>query len=254
MSAATATATSVVRGCGEIIASGVYLNQEEKQFYLANCLPVSDPTSVVVVTASGATPVITAPAPPVDIEGRIDFIGAVWAAESIPVAYCVNAANPPIGTNGEPILKPAQFSTLVQDAFRTWESIGEAGISFAYLGLCSSDPWDRSDGVNTVGWGWLFESAIGVTFPTGTHGKFVRQDAFGQLYEMDIVIDVRYGQSFDDPSVYLSGELQHILLHEAGHFIGLGHATEPCSVMRPAGIGSGLCWVDIAATAALYPN
>lgn len=252
-SAPDPTATPVVRSCEVILESGVYASQAEKQFYLGNCLRDVEPTTVAV-SGNGSPPVIVPPAPPADINGRIDFIGAIWAAASIPVTYCVNPANPPIGSSGDPILSPDHLVALVQEAFQTWESIPQSSITFAYQGLCPSDPWDRSDGVNTVGWGWLFGSAAGVASWNATHGEFLRQDSFGQFYEMDIIVDVRYPQSLDDPSNYLSRELQHILLHEVGHLIGLGHATEPCSVMGPSGIGSGLCWVDVAAAATLYPN
>jgi predicted Zn-dependent protease len=47
--------------------------------------------------------------------------------------------------------------------------------------------------------------------------------------------------------------LPHILLHEAGHFIGLDHSDVPCSVMQPSGIQPGLCQHDIEAASALYP-
>jgi len=104
-----------------------------------------------------------------------------------------------------------------------------------------------------VGWGWLFGSAIGATSVTGTHGKFLRQDTFGHLYEMDIVMDIRFAQSFDDVSYYARTAMPHILVHEVGHFIGLGHSDVSCSVMRPSGVGSAtLCDVDVAGAVELY--
>lgn len=247
------TATPVVRSCEVILDSGVYVSQAEKRFFLENCLPDPDPT-VVADVPDTPPQVIAAPAPPADLEGRIEFIGAIWAESSIPVTYCVNPDNPPIGTGGGPILSPDQFVAAVTEAFQTWESLPESSIRFVYQGICSSDPGDRGDGINTVGWGWLFGQAAGVATWNATHGAFLRQDSYGQIYEMDIIVDVRHPQSLDDPSGYLSEVLQHILLHEVGHLIGLGHATEPCSVMRPSGVGSGLCWVDIAAVATLYPS
>jgi hypothetical protein len=48
--------------------------------------------------------------------------------------------------------------------------------------------------------------------------------------------------------------LPHILLHEAGHFIGLDHSDVPCSVMQPSGIQPGLCQHDIEAGERALPD
>jgi hypothetical protein len=144
------------------------------------------------------------------------------------------------------------FVSLVREAFAIWEAVPTSYISFAYQGTCDTDPFDSRDGVNTVGWGWLFGAAIGLADPSATHGNFQRQ-SLGQLYEMDLVMDTRYGQSFDNPAEYIGRDLPHILLHEVGHFIGLDHSENECSVMYPVGIGEGLCSVDVAGVSALYP-
>jgi hypothetical protein len=186
--------------------------------------------------------------------GAFTFIGAIWADETIPVPYCINPDNGPIASDGSPLVSAERFVSIVRQAFQTWEEVRESYISFSYRGLCRNDPFSNRDGINTVGWGWLFGTAAGLAEPSGSNGHLLRQNALAQLFEMDLIIDVRYAQSFDDPRDYLNRQLPHIVLHEAGHFLGLGHSMDPCSVMLPSGIGSGLCWADIAGAAALYPN
>jgi hypothetical protein len=249
------TAAPAFRSCDEIRAAGTYLSEEERQFFLAQC------TGGAPAPAGGTNAVTSPPAPPssgprpapVERPGDYEFIGAVWPDESIPVRYCVNPANPPIGSDGKPMVSTETFVARVRQAFATWEQIPSSSISFSYQGLCESDPFDGRDGVNTVGWGWLFSGAIGLAHPAATNGQFLHDGNFGQIYEMDIVIDSRYGQSFDFPREYIDVDLPHILLHEVGHFLGLDHSENPCSVMLPSGIGSGLCAVDIEGASALYP-
>ena len=74
------------------------------------------------------------------------------------------------------------------------------------------------------------------------------------MVEADVVIDTRYAQSFDNVKEYLDGVLPGLLIHELGHFIGLEHNNNPCSIMFPTENGvTGLCEVDRDAIRALYP-
>jgi predicted Zn-dependent protease len=74
------------------------------------------------------------------------------------------------------------------------------------------------------------------------------------MIEADVVIDTRYAQSFDDMGKYVDVVLPALLVHELGHFIGLEHTNNPCSIMFPTENGvTELCDVDRDAVRALYP-
>ena len=202
-----------------------------------------------VIVFGGALLLGSAPRP----ANGYEFIGGVWPAEWMPIPYCVNADNIPIGAGDVPVLSPEGFAARVRAAFQTWEDLPDSSITFAYQGFCSNSPWEYSDYVNTIGWDWLWGGVAGLahTGPQGD-GARIRGD-FGQIYEVDVVIDTRLAQSFDDVGYYVDVVLPHILVHEIGHFIGLGHSREACSVMAPSGLKPGLCDDDIQAMRVLYP-
>lgn len=176
-----------------------------------------------------------------------------WAPDQQPVPYCVNAGGIPIGSTGGPIMTPEAFVAKVQTAFSVWTSVPGVKLRVTYTGLCDNDPTDRRDGVNTVGWYRLRGAAIGLLHPSYPAGPAF-QDGRARMIEADIVIDTRYAQSFDDVNEYLDGVLPGLLIHEIGHFIGLEHSSNPCSIMFPKENGvTSLCEVDREAVRALYP-
>jgi hypothetical protein len=181
------------------------------------------------------------------------FIGAVWPDWNLPVPYCVNVNDIPVGTYGTPIMSGEAFAGQVQYAFQQWQDVSGGWISFAYQGYCDNSPWDDRDGVNTVGWASLFENAVGATGPQMSHSKYLRDGTFGEIYESDIIIDTRLAQSYEDPTYFIQVELPHILLHEAGHFAGLDHSEVECATMAPVGLRFGFCQDDIDGIRALYP-
>ena len=71
-------------------------------------------------------------------------IGPTWPLESIPVAYCVNTANPPTLDNGLPPLTDDEFVAIVRQAFQAWEDIPGSFIAFRYDGTCHNDPQSPS--------------------------------------------------------------------------------------------------------------
>ena len=176
-----------------------------------------------------------------------------WAPDQQPVPYCVNAGGIPAGSTGAPIMTAEAFVAAVQKAFTVWTSIPGVHLSVAYNGPCDNDPTDRRDGVNTIGWYKLSGSAIGQLHPSYPAGPAFR-DGHSRMIEADVVVDTRYAQSFDNVNEYLDKVLPGLLVHELGHFIGLEHSKNPCSIMFPTENGvTELCETDRDAARALYP-
>jgi hypothetical protein len=203
---------------------------------------------LVLVLATGGSPSVSG----------YEFIGSVWDSAQMPVPYCVNPWDIPVGSYGEPILSWDEWAGMVQWAFQTWEDASNGHISFDFQGFCDNDPFDNRDGVNTVGWGWLWGTAVGLDDPSSTNGQFLRNEAFGQIFESDIVIDQRFAQSFDDVRPYIDLVLPHVLLHETGHFAGLDHSRDDCSIMAAfigplESITTALCEDDYWGINLLYP-
>jgi hypothetical protein len=176
-----------------------------------------------------------------------------WAPDQQPVPYCVNGSGIPIGSTGAPIMTADAFAAQVQKAFVVWTSIPGVHLKVTYQGFCDSDPTDRRDGVNTIGWFRLRGAAIGLLHPSYPAGPAF-QNGRARMIEADIVIDTRYAQSFDKLSEYVDVVLPGLLVHEIGHFIGLEHNNNPCSIMFPTENGvTELCEVDRDAARAAYP-
>jgi hypothetical protein len=176
-----------------------------------------------------------------------------WAPDQQPVPYCVNASGTPIGNTGAPIMTPEAFAAAVQKAFAVWTSVPGVKLRVTYQGFCDSDPTDRRDGVNTIGWYRLRGAAIGMLHPSYPAGAAF-QNGRARMIEADVIIDARYAQSFDNMSEYIDNVLPGLLIHELGHFIGLEHNNNECSIMFPKENGvTTLCEVDRDAVRALYP-
>jgi hypothetical protein len=176
-----------------------------------------------------------------------------WAPDQQPVPYCVNGSGIPVGSTGEPIMTPEAFAAQVQKAFTVWTSVPGVSLKVTFQGLCDSDPANRRDGINTIGWYRLSGAAIGMLHPSYPAGRAFR-DGRARMIEADVIIDTRYAQSFDNMAEYIDVVLPGLLIHELGHFIGIEHSNNPCSIMWPKENGvTGLCDVDREAVRALYP-
>jgi hypothetical protein len=149
-------------------------------------------------------------------------------------------------------------------AFRTWTSVacpeGPAGIAMTDLGpadcavptydergpnqnlIVLRETWPYNDPNNTLG-------LTTVTFDIDS----------GELYDADLEINASVNLTALDPVPADGYDLASLLTHEAGHFLGLAHATLSTSTMfasyKPgSSTGRGLMPDDIAGLCAVYPN
>ena len=192
------------------------------------------------------------------IRGR-DF---VWAPELRPVGYWVANA-------GSYWLTVDQVVTEARAAFDTWQAPEAMGLSFSYRGKTNQRPFDFFDATNTVGFSTRERmSQLGlsqVTLATTSWLSVIGRDV---IAEADILVNPAY--NWTDVADSGFWDLRATLVHEAGHFLGLGHSgvgrvgdsglLAGSSVMWPYTFGRGsslgrvLTDDDVTGAAVLYPS
>lgn len=140
-----------------------------------------------------------------------------WPQASFPLPYFIS-----VGT----FVGRADYVAAIDRAFRTWRDAPETRFELLPLG-CTAVIRNDNDGINAVilvKTDWPYDpAAIAITrnfYVAGTTGRA------GVILDSDILIN---GELWDfstkgDP---LSHDVQNILTHEAGHFLGLGHEHAP---------------------------
>jgi Matrixin/IPT/TIG domain len=171
---------------------------------------------------------------------------------SMPVKYWINEKGLSTIANG------SDFAAI-QASFRTWELVPSADVHLSYQGTTPVGAV-QADGYNVITFSDttvpLGSSTIAATFTwfrseVGSDG--VIHPAIG---EADIAFNPNL--SFSTSGEVNKFDVQSILTHEIGHFLGLDHSTMVSSVMVPFGVTSlldqrTLAYDDIAGITDIYP-
>jgi hypothetical protein len=160
------------------------------------------------------------------------------------------------------------MQAAVTRAFATWEGVPTASVSFAFVGFTSASPF-ADDGLSVIG----FQSEPSEDRVLGSTG-FTIDTLTGEIVEADIFLNSAFLWSTSDAGDPSRFDLGSVVLHEIGHFLGLGHSalgetemTGPDSrrvlasgsVMFPIAFGRGntldrtLQPDDIAGVSVVYP-
>jgi len=167
-----------------------------------------------------------------------------------------------------PGVTPAQLQAALARAFKTWEDVPTASVTFEFAGFTSADPGE-DDNVSVLGFQdhAELERVLGAT-------SFVFDEVTGEIVEADIYFNTQFEWSTAASGDASRFDLESVAVHEIGHLVGLGHSaigeTEvmpqggrrvlgSAAVMFPISLGRGsiadrtLQPDDIAGVSDLYP-
>ena len=140
-----------------------------------------------------------------------------WPSSQIPVVYKINTSQlPPGGIEA------------ITNAFQTWQDVTNASISFTYGGPTSTNTV-ADDGENVI----FFVTESG-SWTHGNAAAYTRvwvSTATGEIHDADMEINATpeflatYSWSTSGESGKL--DLENMVTHEAGHFIGIDHNCDP---------------------------
>ena len=145
---------------------------------------------------------------------------------------------------GAPGVSAAEFQAAASRAFATWEAVPTATVSFQFAGFTGAQPFD-DDGVSVLG----FQDHPEMDRVLGATG-FLIDTVTGEIVESDIFFNSAFTWSTSaqgDPTRF---DLESVMVHEIGHFLGLGHSAIGEAEMRADGgrrvLGSGAVMFPIA--------
>lgn len=165
---------------------------------------------------------------------------------------------------------PAQFQATMARAFAAWQDVPSASVTFQFVGFTGAEPFEDDD-MSVLGFQDHDEPELErVLGATG----FTVDALTGEIIESDIFFNTRFNWSAAPAGQPGRFDLESVALHEAGHFLGLGHSalgeTEALpdggrrviasgAVMFPISFGAGnvadreLQPDDVAGVSDIYP-
>ena len=176
---------------------------------------------------------------------------------------CVGFA---LNDQGTQALDPEESFAAIRRTFHTWTEVacpagGNASITFEERGpvSCKKSEYNKvGHNLNVILFqdnDWKYRGIDGTLAKTSV----TYNDETGEIYDADIEINTANNEvTLTNPPKKVEYDLQAILTHEVGHFIGIGHSSLDSAVMAPTySPGSvaqrKLTDDDIAAVCTIYP-
>lgn len=185
--------------------------------------------------------------------------GAKLAWTSSCISYAVNE----LGTQS---LDPEETRAVIRKTFQAWSdvpcgTIGAASMTFQERDpvSCKKSEYNKeAPNLNVVLFqddDWKYRGIDGTLAKTSV----TYNDETGEIYDADIEVNAANNTvTITDNPQKIEYDLQAILTHEVGHFIGVAHSSESSAVMfasySPGSIAQRtLTKDDVAAVCAIYP-
>jgi len=146
-----------------------------------------------------------------------EYDGLHWPDNDIPVDYYIN-------TSGRPgNISSTDFITAVEDAFQTWTVVPGSYMEFDYRGTRSRRYVNR-DNRNIVCWN-SDGSDMGESTLAATHTWY--NTSTDEIIECDVEFNGTMSWSVSGANY----DIETVMLHEAGHWLHLGHEDAVPSIM-----------------------
>ena len=176
---------------------------------------------------------------------------------------CVSYAMNKLGTQD---LDPGDTRAMIKKAFQSWTDVPCAGGGAASITFQERDPVEcKKSEYNKAGANlnviffqddnWTYRGIDGTLAKTSV----TYNDQTGEIYDADIEVNAANNTvTITDNPVKVEYDLQAILTHEVGHFIGIAHSPKRSAVMfssyTPGSTSQRtLTDDDVAAVCAIYP-
>jgi hypothetical protein len=140
-----------------------------------------------------------------------------WDPSYFPLSYFISEST---------LANNSSFPAAIDSSFETWRNVQNAKIEYIGLG-CTSTGLDNNSGINTVVMvdnNWQFDPG----YIAITRNFYVADGSplAGLILNSDILLNAE-DHEFTTTNEMGKYDVQDIVTHEAGHFIGMGHEVEP---------------------------
>lgn len=177
---------------------------------------------------------------------------------------CISYATNRLGTED---LDPEETRAVIRKTFQAWSDVDCTDGTVAAMTFQEVDPvpckkseYNKTTAnVNVVLFQdakWNYRGIDGTLAKTSV----TYNDETGEIYDADIEVNTAYNEvTITDDVVDIEYDLQAILTHEVGHFIGIAHSPDPSAVMfasySPGSTSQRkLHPDDVDAVCAIYPE
>lgn len=170
-----------------------------------------------------------------------------------------------MNARGTESLDPGQTRDVIRKSFATWSNVACAEGGYATLTFGEHDPVPcAKSGFNKSGRNvnlvmfqdndWTYRGIDGTIAKTSV----TFDETTGEIQDADIEVNAAFNTlTITDDPMGVEYDLQSVLTHEIGHFIGIAHSPDPTAVMYarypPGNVNRELTPDDVDAVCAAYP-
>jgi hypothetical protein len=161
--------------------------------------------------------------------------------EGAPLYWPTSCINFSLNDQGTQVLDPEETFAVLRKTFQVWTEVtcpggGVSSLTFEERGpvTCHQSEYNKEGhNLNVVLFqdnDWKYRGIDATLAKTSV----TYNDETGEIYDADIEINTANNDmTITDPPKKVEYDLQSIITHEVGHFIGIAHSSQASAVMAP---------------------